>query len=164
MKILLLAIVLLKPMWASNLVSDINLSRSCIHDLSSFKCVTYLRNYDGDTITFDIDRIHPLFGQKINVRLFGVDTPEIRTKNKCEKKQARVAKNLVSNLLKSAKRIDLENVKRDKYFRILADIKFDGKDLKTILLKNNLAYVYYGKTKFRQNWCNLGRGLANQKK
>lgn len=161
MKLLLITLFFLNPSLASN--SDSNYSASCLHGPKTFKCVKYLKNYDGDTVTFNISGIHPLFGQKINVRLYGVDTPEIRTKNLCEKKQARVAKKLVSNLLKNAKRIDLENVKRDKYFRILADITFDNQSLSDVLIKNKLAYSYFGKTKLKPNWCNLERELANDK-
>ena len=46
-----------------------------------------------------------------------------------------MARNLVENILKNAKRIDLTNVEKDKYFRILADVNVDGRDLKEILLK-----------------------------
>lgn len=139
-------------------------NQECAHGQTSFRCVSYVRNYDGDTVTFNIKDLHPLFGEKINVRLFGVDTPEIRTKDKCEKEKGRVAKKLVNNLLKNAKRIDLENVKRDKYFRILADIKFDEKDLREILIKNGLAYAYFGDTKPNKDWCHLERDLAKEKK
>ena len=57
---------------------------SCVHDDSSFRCVKYVKNYDADTITFNVPNVHPLIGKKINIRVLGVDTPEIRTKNKCE--------------------------------------------------------------------------------
>ena len=111
-------------------------------------------------MTFNIKGVHPLIGEKINVRLFGVDTPEIRTKDKCEKEKGRTAKKLVANLLKNAKRIDLENIERDKYFRILAEVKFDQKSLSQVLIKNGLAYAYFGKTKPKINWCNLERDIA----
>ncbi|MES2801020.1 MAG: hypothetical protein V4654_00885 [Bdellovibrionota bacterium] len=32
-------------------------------------------------------------------------------------------------MLKNSKRIDLVNIERDKSFRILADVKIDGKDV-----------------------------------
>ena len=43
----------------------------------------YVRNYDGDTITFNLPNLHPIIGKKIRVRLNGIDTPEI--KGKCDK-------------------------------------------------------------------------------
>ena len=57
----------------------------CIHDEKTFRCVQYVRNYDADTITFNIPKTHPLLGKEANIRVFGVDTPEIRTRNKLEK-------------------------------------------------------------------------------
>jgi micrococcal nuclease len=132
---------------------------SCHHDSHSFRCVKYVRNYDADTVTFNIPNAHPLLGKNISVRVMGVDTPEMKTKNSCEKEKARIAKKIVSSLMSKAKRIDLTNVKRDKYFRILADIEIDGVSLSHYLLKNNLAYPYYGGTKRTLNWCNH-RNLA----
>ena len=100
--------------------------------------------------------VHPIIGKKINIRLNGVDTPEIRTKSKCEKTKARTARKLVGNLLKNAKRIDLKNIKRGKYFRIAADIEYDGKNLASILIKNKLAYEYYGGKK-KKGWGSVNK-------
>lgn len=125
----------------------------CTHDTSTFRCVKYVRNYDADTITFDIPNVHPLIGDNISVRVRHIDTPEIKGKLPCEKDAARTAKRLIENTLKNAKKIHLENADKDKYFRILADVIVDGKPLKDLLLKNNLAYSYEGKTKEKLNWC-----------
>jgi len=114
----------------------------------------YVKNYDGDTITFNIPNIHPLFGKLISVRLSGVDTPEIRG-SKCakEKELAYKAKVFVKNLLTGAEKIELKNVGRGKYFRILADIHVDGINLAELLIKNNFAIRYYGGKK-EKDWCN----------
>ena len=124
----------------------------CVTD-TSFHCVKYINNYDGDTVKFDIKGVHPLIGKKINVRIKGIDTPEIKTKDKCEKDKGRNARRLVKNLLKNAKKIELKNIERDKYFRILSDVYYDGKLLSDILLKNKLAYRYNGGRKSIQDWC-----------
>jgi micrococcal nuclease len=118
-----------------------------------FTNVTYIRNYDADTVTFDIKGLPPLFGSNISVRVGGIDTPEIRTKNKCEKGLAIQGKLFVAGQLGSAKKITLRNPQRGKYFRIVADIHYDGKDLKTELLKRSLGYPYDGGTKMKVNWC-----------
>ena len=128
---------------------------NCTHDAKNFRCVKYLNNYDGDTITVDIPRVHPLLGKKISVRVAGVDTPEIKSENSCEKKKAKLAKKFTAELLKKSYRIDLKNVRRDKYFRIVADVIFDGKSLSKYLLKtkDKLAVPYDGGTKTKINWC-----------
>lgn len=125
----------------------------CKHDKNIFRCVKYVTNYDGDTITVNIPNVHSLIGKKINIRVSGVDAPEISSKNKCEKKMAYKAKKLVSKLLKTAKNINLENVKRGKYFRIVADVVIDKKSLSKHLIKKGLAYAYDGEEKRKLNWC-----------
>ena len=45
----------------------------------------YVRNYDGDTITFNLPNLHPIIGKNIRVRLNGIDTPEI--KGICDKEK-----------------------------------------------------------------------------
>ncbi len=108
---------------------------------------TFIKNYDGDTITVNIAGYPPIIGKKISIRVNGIDTPELRTKSPKEKQLARTAKRLVKSLLKNAKSIELKNIKRGKYFRIVADVYYDGKSLADILIKNKLAVIYDGGTK-----------------
>lgn len=128
-------------------------SPSCSHDPNAFRCVRFLGNYDGDTISVSIPDTHPLLGEKISVRIAGIDTAEMKGKGRCEKEAARRAKQLVENKLAGSKRIDLENVARDKYFRILADVRVDGSSLKDLLLEQHLALPYDGGKKTATNWC-----------
>lgn len=137
---------------------------NCTHDKTSFRCVEYVRNYDADTITFNIPSTHPLLGEKINIRVLGVDTPEIRTKNKCEKAKAKASKDIVADKLKKAKRIDLLNVSRGKYFRIVADVIIDGESLSKYLLSQGHAYAYDGGKKKNMNWCKPAREIASDNK
>ncbi len=146
------------------LLSFSSFGDDCTHTSNSFKCVEYVKNYDADTITFNIPSTHPLLGKKIAIRVYGVDTPELRTKNSCEKKMGYRAKEYVTKLLKKAKKIDLENVKRGKYFRVVADVKLDGVSLNKKLLDAGFAYPYYGKTKKKVNWCKPLRLPASKSK
>jgi endonuclease YncB( thermonuclease family) len=77
----------------------------------------------------------------------------MRTDNKCEKDEATKSRDFVSSLLKSAKRIDLVNIDRDKYFRILAEVEVDGASLSKALLERGFAYAYQGGTKKSVDWC-----------
>lgn len=114
--------------------------------------VKYVKNYDGDTITFNISYLHPIIGENISVRVNGIDTPEIKGKCEKEKIDSKRVKTFVNNELKNAKTIDLVNINREKYFRILADVVYDGKNLKQELIKNGFAVEYNGGTKLK-NWC-----------
>jgi len=108
--------------------------------------------YDGDTFRVDINSLSPIAGKNIPIRVNGVDTPEIRGKCPYEKKLAYKAKDFVMNKLLKAKKIELKNIQRGKYFRIVADVFVDGVSLEQELLDNGLAYKYSGKKKL--GWCN----------
>jgi micrococcal nuclease len=136
---------------------SLNSYGECINNDNTFCNVKYIKNYDGDSITVDIPNTHPILGKNAKIRLFGLDTPELRTKDKCEKAKGRIAKKLVMKELQKAEYINLLNIKRGKYFRIVASIqyKINGrvKDLTQVLIKNKLGYAYFGKTKKKVNWC-----------
>lgn len=125
----------------------------CHSRTNELLCVKYVNNYDGDTITIEIPGQKAVFGHLMPVRVLGIDTPEIRGKSKCEHEAALKARELVTKLLSEAKRVDLFNVGRDKYFRILADVVVDEKYLKHSLLEANLAQEYDGGTKKTVDWC-----------
>ncbi len=133
----------------------------CEHTKDYFNCVQYVKNYDADTITFNIPNIHPLIGEKISIRVVGVDTPEIKTKNRCEKEKAINARDAVKKLLSNAKEIKLTHIQRGKYFRVVADVIYDGKSLSEYLLKNGHAYHYRGGKKKKMNWCKSLRQIAS---
>ena len=91
-----------------------------------YQGAVYVRNYDGDTITFNLPGLHPIIGEKISIRINGIDTPEIRGKCEKEKYDAQQTKEMVGDILKDAERIDLKNIERRKYFRIVADVFVEG--------------------------------------
>jgi len=112
----------------------------------------YVRNYDGDTITFNLPTLHPIIGNNIPIRVNGIDTPEIR--GKCEKEtyDAEQARDMVSDILKDAGKIALKNLRRGKYFRIVADVYVDEENLADILIEAGVAIPYSGGKK-KKNWC-----------
>ena len=59
-------------------------------------------------------------------RVAGVDTPEMKAKCQREKVLARQAKQFVVAAIRGAKVIELRNLRRGKYFRIVADVILDG--------------------------------------
>ncbi|QYK04912.1 thermonuclease family protein [Shewanella zhangzhouensis] len=107
--------------------------------------------YDGDSFTVNVDEWPPVLGEKITVRIKGIDTPELRGKCEKEVKQAREAKQFTVAKLREARTIRLSGIERDKYFRILADVDLDGVDLGQLLLRSGLAVPYGGAKK--PDWC-----------
>jgi micrococcal nuclease len=108
--------------------------------------------HDGDTFKVNIDEYPPIIGEKISIRVARIDTPEITSKDPSIKKKALLAKSFTENFLKNSKEIVLKNIRRDKYFRIVADVIVDNKDLSAELIKNGLALPYDGKKKL--DWSN----------
>ena len=107
--------------------------------------------YDGDTFRADIRGLPDIIGKNIAIRILGIDTPEIKGKCEEEKIVAIKARDFSRKALLNAKTITLKNLKRDKYFRLLADVYFDDIDLANALLVNNFAVKYSGKKK--SSWC-----------
>jgi len=98
--------------------------------------------YDGDTFRVDIDTFPPIIGQNMPIRVYGIDTPEIRGNR--TKDLAMQAKNVARLLLENARVIELRNMRRGKYFRIIAEVWLDGISLSQVLIDKGLAKPYFG--------------------
>lgn len=107
--------------------------------------------YDGDTFRANIAHWPPIVGNRISVRIKGIDAPELKGRCDQEKKLARLARQMTVEMLRAGEKIELHNLQRDKYFRVLADVHVGGKDLGAALLKAGLARPYNGGTK--KDWC-----------
>ena len=116
-----------------------------------FDSVVFHSCYDGDTCRFSIPSVHPLLGDEINIRIEGIDTPEIRGKCESEKRLAIEARDYLVGILKAARKVRLVGVSRGKYFRIVAKVEADGVDVGEVLVGRGLAVVYDGGTK--SSWC-----------
>ncbi len=120
-------------------------------DAADFYDVRWHRCYDGDTCTYSIANIPAIFGDKISVRIRGIDTPEIRGKCDIEKSRAKQVRDFVEELHSQATKIDLKDCERGKYFRLVCDVFLDGENLSDILLENDYARKYDGGK--RESWC-----------
>ncbi|KAB7892560.1 thermonuclease family protein [Poseidonibacter ostreae] len=109
--------------------------------------------YDGDTFRVNIKSYPEIIGHKMAIRLANVDTPEIRAKCTQEKVLARKAKQFTVNFIRKAKSLELRNMKKDKYFRIVADLfNEQNRSLSVELINNSLAVSYHGGKKAK-DWC-----------
>jgi len=107
--------------------------------------------YDADTFRVNITGWPDVIGKHMSIRVLGVDAPEIRGKCDAEKKAARLAKQFTVEKLRQASVIELRNIKRGKYFRILADVYVDNENLADALIKTQHGRPYNGGK--RQGWC-----------
>lgn len=111
------------------------------------KCVSV---YDGDTITIVVKPYSLTKFYKYNIRLMGIDTPEIKTNSLNEKNKAILARDFLRDIILN-KILKIRCGKFDKYGRLLGCIYTnDGVCVNDLLIRENLAYDYSGgkKTKF----------------
>jgi micrococcal nuclease len=107
------------------------------------------RIIDGDSLILDIDLGFNMWMKNKSTRLYGVDTPEIRTRNAVEKKAGLLAKEFVEGKLTVGDSITIDSYldKSEKFGRILVVVKTEnGDNINDLLLKENLAIKYYGQS------------------
>lgn len=114
--------------------------------VQNFNKVSLSSVYDGDTFQIHLNCKYRIFCKSIPIRVRGVDCPEIKGGSNETKALAKQAKEFTKNFFKSGK-ILLRNCGRDKYFRLLCDVKVNGKDLKEELIKSGHGIHYDGGTK-----------------
>jgi endonuclease YncB( thermonuclease family) len=85
--------------------------------------VQYISNYDGDTFRARLPIHAPSLFRVMNIRIRGIDAPEIKGQTQCERVAAIKVRDHARSLLRGARRIDLERIAHDKYFRLLATVK-----------------------------------------
>ena len=105
---------------------------------------------DGDTVDVDIDLGFDTWMNNQHIRVYGIDTPESRTRDLDEKARGLMATDHVRLLLEIGDVVTINTHKDSggKFGRILARItNVDGMDVATALLEKNLAVPYYGQSK-----------------
>lgn len=111
------------------------------------KYVKVIDVYDGDTMTVSF-----IFRGKIyqtKVRLYGVDTPELRPRLNVQDRKKEIAKaNIAKDFVreKCQNRIVLAEFidKKEKFGRHLANIFVDDDNLSQLLIQKGLGKEYYG--------------------
>ena len=108
---------------------------------------------DGDCFVCNIDNWPAVIGLRIPVRLAHMDAIELNDTRPKASELAYRAKHFLEASLKRAHNIELRNIKRGKYFRIMAEVFVDGHDLSEIMIAHGLALPYEGGKK--PVWSNL---------
>ena len=113
---------------------------------------SYVRNYDGDTITLTAELVPGVVFKDVSYRLDNIDTPEIKGECEHEKKLAAAARKKVADLLRPPNaRIRLHLTGRiDPYGRPLGRVSVNEEDLGQKLVKLDLARPWDGA---RRPWC-----------
>ena len=94
-----------------------------IESLYRYRAI-FRSNYDGDTVTVDLDLGMRTWMLGVKLRLFGIDTPEIRSHDETEKANAIKARDFISRRIPVGSEIMIETHKDQsgKFGRLLATI------------------------------------------
>ena len=107
------------------------------------------RVVDGDTIDVDLDLGFDII-YKCRVRLYGIDTPESRTRNKDEKVRGKLASKFLQDAINNGDHVILRTQLKDskgKFGRVLASVIVDGIDINQSMVTNHMAVRYEGQNK-----------------
>ena len=99
---------------------------------------------DGDTFVINVKNIPDVFGEEIAVRIRGIDTPELNDERDEIRKISIQAKEELERLLYSGEKVVLYDLGRDKYFRLLANVKVGDIDIAEYMIEIGLAKEYDG--------------------
>ena len=107
-----------------------------------------VRVVDGDTVDVDIDLGFDTWRCGERIRLYGVDTPECRTRNAEEKAAGFLAKEFVEDSLHVGQTYKLTTKDKGKFGRYLGVIMLTNKtSINAALVTENLAVPYHGQSK-----------------
>ena len=107
------------------------------------------RVVDGDTIDVVLDLGFDIMF-KSRVRLYGIDTPESRTRNKDEKVRGKMAGSFLKDAVDNGTKVIIETKLKDsrgKYGRVLGNVIVDGVNINQVMIDNYLAVAYFGQSK-----------------
>ena len=122
--------------------------------MHEYNC-TIRRVVDGDTVDVDIDLGFGIWVHNERVRLYGIDTPESRTRDLEEKKAGLFAKDVVLHYLPEGSKQVLRTHKDKvgKYGRVLGEfIIYDGladrqTTINQFMIDHRIGVEYSGKSK-----------------
>ena len=110
---------------------------------------TVERVVDGDTIDVVLDLGFDIL-YKSRVRLYGIDTPESRTRDKDEKARGKMAGSFLEEAIEDGEKVIIQTKLKDsrgKFGRILGDVVVDGININQLMVKCHLAVAYHGQSK-----------------
>jgi micrococcal nuclease len=117
-----------------------------------YRC-TVVKIIDGDTVDVDIDLGFGVWLKKERIRLYGIDTPESRTRDLEEKKYGLAAKEFLTGMLDDEGGVVLKTHKdaEGKFGRILGELwrttDYADKSINEYLIEKRHAVRYMGQSK-----------------
>ncbi len=115
--------------------------------MHTYQC-KIVRVVDGDTVDVDIDLGFGIWLRNQRIRMYGIDTPESRTRDLEEKKYGKAATAYLVNWT-NAGGIVLKTYKdgKGKYGRILGELWYADVNINKKMVEEHHAVEYYGQSK-----------------
>ena len=115
--------------------------------MHTYQC-KIVRVVDGDTVDVDIDLGFGIWLRNQRIRMYGIDTPESRTRDLGEKKYGKAATAYLVNWT-NAGGIVLKTYKdgKGKYGRILGELWYADVNINKKMVEEHHAVEYYGQSK-----------------
>jgi|TARA_R110000823_G_scaffold72988_1_gene167990 micrococcal nuclease len=105
------------------------------------------RVVDGDTVDVVIDLGFDIHYSS-RVRLYGIDTPESRTRDKDEKARGFISKDFLKSWLdKGDVVIRTRKDKKGKFGRVLGEMVVDNININELMIEEHHAVKYHGQSK-----------------
>ena len=117
-----------------------------------YRCIVR-RVVDGDTVDVDIDLGFGVWMQNQRIRMYGIDTPESRTRDLEEKKYGLAAKDFLVGMLDDPSGTTLKTHKdgKGKFGRILGELwrttNYADKSVNEYMIEKHHAVRYMGQSK-----------------
>ncbi|MGP9796216.1 thermonuclease family protein [Halomonas sp. 86] len=115
---------------------------------------------DGDTFRAQINEWPPVIGERIPIRIADINAPERRSRCDTEEEKEREralaadARIYLVERLRGADVIELRNIQRGSFFRVIAEVWVDGESAGQDMLEAGHA-VPYVKGTGGKGWCGL---------
>ena len=107
------------------------------------------RVVDGDTVDVVLDLGFDIL-YRSRVRLYGIDTPESRTRDLDGKARGKLAKKHLQDAIEAGGRVVIQTKLKDskgKFGRVLGDVVVDGKNINQLMIVDHMAVAYHGQSK-----------------
>jgi micrococcal nuclease len=99
-----------------------------------------IKVYDGDTITADIDLGFGIWMKNQTIRLYGINTPEVRGE---ERERGTIVRDwLCEQILNKEVILNTFKDKKGKYGRYLAEIIINDRNINSELVEQGMAVEY----------------------
>ena len=110
---------------------------------------TVERVVDGDTVDVVLNLGFDIL-YKCRVRLYGIDTPESRTRNLDEKARGKMAGAFLKKAIDNGTKVVIQTKLKDsrgKFGRVLGDVVVDGININKSMIDHFHAAAYFGQSK-----------------